>query len=73
MILTQPKITFKQADFFYKVVVLWSLDCQKKSPVLNSMWRGPEIDHAHFRMTPTGEFYLEKLNFRLHNRGDRGH
>ena len=28
--------------------------------------RGPEIDHAHFRMTRTGEFYLEKLNFRLH-------
>ena len=72
MILTQPKITFKQADFFTKWLSYGPL-IAKKSPVLNSMWRGPEIDHAHFRMTRTGEFYLEKLNFRLHNRGDRGH
>ena len=55
MILTQPRTTFKQADFFTKWLSYGPL-IAKKSPKLNSMGRGPKIDHAHFRMTRTGEF-----------------
>ena len=55
MILTQPRTTFKQADFFTKWLSYLSL-IAKKSPKLNTMGRGPKIDHAHFRMTRTGEF-----------------
>ena len=55
MILTQPRTTFKQADFFTKWLSYGPL-IAKKSPKLNSMGRGPKIDHAHFRMTRTDEF-----------------
>ena len=55
MILTQPRTKFKQADFFTKWLSYGPL-IAKKSPKLNSMGRGPKIDHAHFRMKRTGEF-----------------
>ena len=57
MILAQPRTTVivKQSDFFTKWLSYGPL-IAKKSPKLNSMGRGPNIDHAHFRLTRTGEF-----------------
>ena len=46
---------FLQADFFTEWLSYLSL-IAKKNRKLNSMGRSPKIDHAHFRITHTGEF-----------------